>query len=173
MKTWIFALCGFALFATAGTAQARERGLLTVSGGVFDLVMHHRQEFEGEVQYRFAYSLLASEDGAFRGFHPLVGGFINSSSAAMAFAGIAAPFSFGDNRWEITPSGSVGAYSHGNSLDLGGIFEFRLGVATSYRITRYTRLGVEIEHISNANTHRINPGSNNALLTWSWIIDGW
>ena len=173
MKKWLVALCALALFATAEKAEARERGLFTVSGGVFDLVMHHRQEFEGEVKYRFAYSVLESEDGAFRGFHPLVGAFANTSSAAMVFAGFDAPFSFGDNRWEITPSGAVGAYSHGNSLDLGGIFEFRLGIAASYRLTRFTRLGVEIEHISNANTHRINPGSNNALLTWSWIIDGW
>lgn len=173
MKKWILAFCGLVLFATAGTAQARERGLVTVSGGVFDLVMHHRQEFEGGAQYRFAYSLFASEDGAFRGFHPIVGAFANTSSAAMVYGGFAAPFSFADNHWEITPSGAVGAYNHGNSLDLGGIFEFRLGVAVSYRLTRYTRLGVELEHISNANINRKNPGTNNALLTFSWMIEGW
>jgi hypothetical protein len=173
MKNWILALCSLVLFATAGSAEARERGLLTVSAGVFDLVMHHRQDAELEVQYRFAYNFLATEDGAFRGFHPLVGGFVNTASGAMAFAGFAAPFSFADNHWEITPSGAVGAYNHGNSLDLGGIFEFRLGLAASYRLTRFTRLGVELEHISNANINRKNPGTNNALLTFSWIIDGY
>ncbi len=174
MKKWLAALCGAAALVTAaGTANARERGLLTVSAGVFDLVMHHKQEVEGGFQYRFAYNLFSDEDGAFRGFHPIVGAFANTSSAAYGYVGVAAPFSFGDNRWEFTPSGAVGAYNHGNSLDLGGIFEFRLSLAASYRITRYSRLGIELEHISNANTHRINPGTNNALLTWSWIIDGW
>ena len=74
--------------------------------------------------------------------------------------------------WEIVPSGGIGAYSKGNGLDLGGTFEFHLGIGASYAVTGDSRLGLAIYHISNAGTHRKNPGVNTVAVTWSFAFDG-
>jgi hypothetical protein len=82
--------------------------------------------------------------------------------------GLAAPFRFAEDRWEFVPSAGIGAYHNGNGLFLGGTMEFHLGLGLSYGITRDSRIGIAIDHISNAGTHRKNPGVNSALVTWSF-----
>jgi hypothetical protein len=90
----------------------------------------------------------------------------------MGWGGVAFPLWLDGGRWEIEPSMAIGAYHKGGAsgLDLGGVREFHLGLNFSYRLSEHTRLGTAITHISNANTHDINPGVNNALITFSWIF---
>ena len=158
---------------TTGThaAVAEDKALLTLGAGVFDLVKHRQQEAEGRIEYRFAHGVLGS-DGVFRGFKPLLGVMANSAGGVFGYAGLAAPFAFDDGRWEFVPSAGLGAYRRGDGIDLGGTFEFHIGLAVSYAVTRNGRLGLALDHISNANTHRQNPGANSVLVTWSWAFDG-
>ncbi len=144
---------------------------INVSAGLFDLESSREQEFEGRLEYRFANGFFET-DGVFRGFKPLVGLMATTGGSVFGYAGLAAPFAFDHGRWEIVPSGGVGAYSKGNGLDLGGTFEFHLGIGASYAVTGDSRLGVAIYHISNATTHRKNPGVNTVAVTWSFAFNG-
>jgi hypothetical protein len=158
-----------ALFAVTSPVRADDVSQITVGAGMFDLVSHHAHPAEADVMYRFGWGLFGG-DGVFRGLKPIVGAMGNTKGGVMGWAGLAAPFQFDNDRWEIEPSAGLGAYHRGSGIDLGGTFEFHLGVGASYAVSTHSRLGVELTHISNANTHHINPGSNSALVTWSWMF---
>ena len=76
------------------------------------------------------------------------------------------------NAWEFTPAAGMGAYSKAKGIDLGQTFEFHLALGLSYRVLPNARLGVAIDHISNAGTGRVNPGINSALATWAFTFPG-
>jgi lipid A 3-O-deacylase len=153
---------------TPTVAWAEDPSLLILNAGVFDLVSHHPQRAEGRIEYRFGQGLFES-DGAFRGFKPLLGLMANSAGAVYGYGGFAAPFDWG--KWEFTPAAGLGAYHRGKSIDLGGTFEFHLALGLSYAISDRTRLGLAIDHISNANTHPKNPGANSILATFAIALD--
>jgi len=159
-----------ALVFASAPAAADDPALVTLSAGVFDLVSHRTQEFEGRVEYRHGQGFFET-DGVFRGFKPMVGIMGNTAEAVFGYAGLAAPLAFDGGRWEFVPSGGVGAYHEGNGIFLGGTFEFHVGLSASYAISPNSRLGVAVYHISNAKTHRKNPGVNSLLLQWSWAFN--
>ncbi|HEX9489355.1 MAG TPA: acyloxyacyl hydrolase [Stellaceae bacterium] len=66
----------------------------------------------------------------------------------------------------ITPLAGAGGYHHGRGEDLGGTFEFCLGLGAAYELAGGSRLGLQYGHISNAGSHRINPGENELLVTY-------
>jgi lipid A 3-O-deacylase len=69
----------------------------------------------------------------------------------------------------ITPLAGLGVWWHGTNDDenLGGTFEFRLGLTVAYQFDNFSRLGVRLGHISNANSHRRNPGDNDLMVTYA------
>lgn len=75
------------------------------------------------------------------------------------------------DRFVITPLAAVGAYSHGGSQDLGGVFQFRLAVDAAYQLDGGARLGVEFAHVSNAGIDDRNPGENELLVKYSMPIN--
>ncbi len=150
--------------------NAADPALATFSGGVFDLVSHRTQEFEGRVEYRHGRGFFET-NGMFRGFKPMLGLMGNSAGAVFGYGGFAAPFAFDDGRWEFVPSGAVGGYHEGSGIFLGGTFQFHIGVAASYEIVPDNRVGLAVYHISNANIHRKNPGVNSILLQWSVTLN--
>jgi lipid A 3-O-deacylase len=163
--TLIAASAGLLLPTVApSVAKAEDPSLLILNAGVFDLVSHRTQRAEGRVEYRFGQGLFES-DGAFRGFKPLLGLMANSAGAVYGYGGFAAPFDWG--KWEFTPAAALGGYHQGNSIDLGGTFEFHLSLGLSYAVSDRTKLGLAIDHISNANTHPKNPGVNSILVTYA------
>lgn len=155
-------------------SRAADPAALILNAGVFDLVGHRTQYVEGRIEYRFGHGLFDNEgDGGFRGLKPLVGVMVNGKGANFEYAGLAAPIQFGaDNAWEFTPAAGMGAYHKAKGIDLGQTFEFHLALGMSYRILPNARLGVAIDHISNAGTGRVNPGINSALATWAFTFPG-
>ena len=161
----------FLAFIFAATpVAAKDPSMVTLSVGLFDLVSHRTQEFEGRAEYRHGQGFLGT-NGVFRGFKPIIGIMGNSAGAVFGYAGLAAPIAFGGELWEIVPSGGVGGYHQGDGIFLGGAFEFHVGLSASYALSDNSRLGVALYHISNANTHRKNPGVNSVLLQWSLAFD--
>ena len=146
----------------ASAAQAKDDSVVTFGAGMYDLVSHRAHAFEGRAMYRSGYGVLGT-DGVFRGLKLAGGVMFATNEALYGWAGLAAPFQFG--RWEVEASAGLGAYHKAKGLELGRVFEFHLGLATSYAITESTRVGVAITHISNAGSHRVNPGLNSALAT--------
>ena len=159
LKSVVLAL---GLLLGASVAQAKDESVVTFGVGMYDLVSHRPHSFEGDFAVRSGFGILGT-DGVFRGLKLAGGAMFATNEAMYGWAGIAAPFQFG--RWEVEGSAGLGAYHKGKGLDLGGVFEFHLGVAASYAITDSTRVGVSITHLSNAGSHRINPGLNSALAT--------
>jgi hypothetical protein len=160
------AACAMAV-AGVTAAHADDVNQITVGGGLFDLVSHHDHPAEGDAIFRFGWGMFGG-DGAFRGLKPIVGVMANTKGGVMGWGGLAAPFEFG--RFEIEPSAGMGAYHRGSGIDLGGTFEFHLGLGASYAVSDHSRFGLLLTHISNANTHHINPGANSALVTWTWMF---
>ena len=69
--------------------------------------------------------------------------------------------------WVITPSAGVGGYAKGGSKDLGGIFQFCLGIEIAREFDGGSRLGIGVTHISNADVQDPNPGVESIFLLYS------
>jgi lipid A 3-O-deacylase len=98
-------------------------------------------------------------------FGPAVGVLGNLQGGAYAYGGI-----YSDLKWGgivVTPLAGAGAYHRGGSEDLGGVFQFRLSLGIAYEFSNASRIGLQIAHISNANTHEKNPSENELLLTYA------
>lgn len=167
-------LLAVACFGVSTGAGAKDQAQLALGAGVFGFgVDSEPNNADGRIEYRFAHGVLGTE-GIFRGFKPLVGASAQTSGSVFGYVGLAAPFVFGaGDRWEVVFEGGPGLYHQGaSSLNLGGRFEFHLGLATSYAVTDNGRVGMGIYHISNGGTHRKNPGVNSIEATYTFAFDG-
>jgi hypothetical protein len=158
-----------AVLLATSPALAGDPAQLMVGAGVFDLDSDHKRLFQADASYRFGWGFFGG-DGAFRGLKPIIGGMVNDEGGFMGYAGLAAPFQFDNRRWEIQPWAAVGGYHRGNGIDLGGTFQFNLGLGISYAVRDNGRLGVAWTHISNADIHSLNPGVNSVIGTWTWMF---
>jgi lipid A 3-O-deacylase len=154
--------------ARAPAMAADDPALFTIGAGLWDVNFNYKREFEGRMEYRHGQGLF--ETDSFRGLKPLIGVMATSAESVFGYAGFGAPITFGGGYWEFTPSAGLGAYSRGKGLDLGGTFEFHLGLAVSMAVTQNGRLGLYLTHISNAGINDNNPGVNSLLLTWSFAL---
>jgi lipid A 3-O-deacylase len=162
-----FSLVGHNLACAAepGTTAFAQLGPIVVHGneadnlllglGVFDL--RDDTSPAGTIEYRFgrkvfvlglSLGLMANTDGGLFGY---VG-------------------TYGDLSYEriyVTPQMAMGGYHHGDSSDLGGVFQFRLSMDIAYRFDNGHRVGVRAAHISNAGVNDHNPGEEELFLTYS------
>jgi lipid A 3-O-deacylase len=150
-----------AVAASVCPAKAAEPAVVTAGLGMYDFIPNDNRAPALHLQYRFSDDV--GSRGDFLGLKPLIGGMVNGDKGAFGFAGLAAPFMVGGI--EIEPSAGVGAYHRGDSTNLGGTFEFHLGLGAAKRIGDGVRLGVAMTHISNANLHRKNRGTNVLMVT--------
>lgn len=156
----------------AAPVSAKDDAQLSLGVGPFGFgVASEPNNVEGRASYRFAWGFL-SNDGWFHGFKPLVGITANTGGSAFVYAGLAAPMTWDEGRWEIVPEGGIGYYRQGKGLFLGGERLFHVGLNASYALSDAGRLGVGVYHISNANTYRKNPGVNSILVTWAFTFNG-
>jgi len=94
---------------------------------------------------------------------PAVGLFIINEGFIYGYAGIYADLGYG--RFTLTPLIAAGVRHKGDSIDLGGPFEFRESLEIAYRLDERWRAGVSLAHMSNGNIYKNNPGQNDLLLT--------
>jgi len=162
------------LACAVSNAQAADPALLTVGAGIYDFIPDNNKSAEVRAQYRFARGIGDTGTGeGFIGLKPLLGGMINTDEGVFGYFAFAAPYVWGEGKYEIEPSVGIGAYSRGDSAPLGGVAQFHLGLGFSAQVTETGRLGVLLAHISNGHIlHDYNPGTNSLLLTWSWAFAG-
>jgi len=67
-------------------------------------------------------------------------------------------------KWFFTPSFALGYYDRGNSKDLGYNLEFRSQIEFSYKL-KSSRIGFNLNHISNASIGDTNPGTESATIS--------
>lgn len=149
--------------------NARDFAHLAVSTGVFDVTEQKAVSAEGSLQYYSGYRLFAHRFlSGFKGFGPMLGLMANSDGAVFGYGAAYTPIALSE-RVELLPSAGLGGYAQGHSKDLGGVFEFHLGVGLFYQLSDHTGLprgtlvGVTYAHISNAFIHSRNPGANSLL----------
>lgn len=154
------------LVATSATAE-HQKDSLTLGLGAFDVPGLDYLAAEGFMTYRFAPRLFADQLGPmFHGIGPQVGLKANTDGGVYGHGGV-----FIDIRPTekvvIWPSAGAGGYRQGNSIDLGGVFQFHLEVFGGYRVASGHMLGISFQHVSNANIHKHNPGVNSYFLTYT------
>ncbi|MFO1243201.1 MAG: acyloxyacyl hydrolase [Rickettsiales bacterium] len=159
MKIFAAALLTTTIIAAPALAQNMPtwaKGHIVPYVGAFD-ALDDDKAFVGGIEYR------ASDLGY--GIRPVVGGFANEDSDAYGYAGIVWDLHVADE-WVVTPSFAVGAYHHGAGKDLGGALEFKSGIEVSYVLPDDYRIGVQLNHLSNASIYDKNPGEENLIATF-------
>ena len=95
---------------------------------------------------------------------PFVGAMINSDSGKYIYSGLRKDYII-SSKWNFTPSFAVGYYDKGSSKDLGHNIEFRSQLEFSYQ-TSNGRVGLNVNHISNASIGNKNPGTESATISF-------
>lgn len=148
-----------ALF-TANAALAQEDHI-TLRAGAFDIGGTYESAHFG-LEYRgvpFYHSLL-----------PLAGISGNTDGSFYGYAGLGYDWQFAPS-WSLMPSLTAGVYKDdgSNSLDLGGVVEFRSGLELAYICPdNQHRLGLAFYHLSNASLYDQNPGTE--ILTFNYSV---
>jgi lipid A 3-O-deacylase len=126
--------------------------------GVFDLEdRRSSMSAGGNLEYRFGRKLFV--------IGPALGLVANWDGGVYGYFGLYADISIGPV--VLSPQVAAGGYREGDSIDLGGEFQFRESVDLSYRFEGGSRLGVRLAHISNAGIYEENPGAEEAYVTYA------
>ena len=141
----------------ATTARADDSDFLVFSAGVHD-VNDNKTAGEGRIEYRSDINLSV--------FRPFTGFMFTSDEATYAYAGLYVDFFFG-RRFVVQPSFAVGAYRQGQGKDLGNTVEFRSQLEFAYRRDDRSRIGISVNHISNASLSDNNPGTESIVLSYA------
>lgn len=159
------------ILGTAGPSNAEEAetfahiGAVRVLGdgppslnlglGVFDM-FDDDDAVAGQVEWRFG------DKFGFAG--PLAGLIVNADGGFFGYAGLYADLAVG--RFVISPQTGFGAYEEGKSNDLGGVFEFYSAITLARRLEDRSHVGIRFGHISNADLHNRNPGTDLLMLLY-------
>ena len=147
----VLGLClGLALAPRA--ARAEDPNFIAVGAGVYD-VLHDFKAAQGRLEFRFADRFLFIK--------PMVGVLFTSKGSVMGYGGIRIDLYLGSH-FVVTPNGAVGGFYRGNGKNLGSTIEFKTGAEFAYRFDDHSRLGLQFDHISNADLGRHNAGITSA-----------
>ncbi len=156
-----------AFIASVAPASAGDPDLISFSAGAFDFDDYEDQAAALRIEYRSGRKIFGDEfRPVFRGIGPIVGLMANTDGAVFGYGGVYADFRMGD-RVVVILSAGLGGYREGDSRDLGGVFQFQLGLTAAYRFRDNSSLGVTFTHISNAKIYDSNPGVESLLLTYT------
>jgi lipid A 3-O-deacylase len=150
-----------ALSLGSAPAKADDPDFLAVSLGLHDF-NDNRTANEARIEYRSDIDLSI--------FRPFTGFMMTDDSAMYGYGGVFVDVFFG-RRFVVQPSFAVGAYSKGSGKDLGHWIEFRSQLEFAWRFDDRSRLGLSVNHISNASISDNNPGTESVVLTYAVPFD--
>jgi lipid A 3-O-deacylase len=153
----------FALAGLASTARADDPDLLSVAGGIYN-VLREDKEAQARAEYRFSYRFLYV-------IRPIVGVLATNDRTFYGYGGFRLDAEIGQH-FVLMPEAAFGAWSRGDGKNLGGTAEFKEGAEIAYRFDDYSRLGFLFDHISNAGIYSRNPGVESALIVYSIPLGG-
>lgn len=145
------------LFSSDQTMEM-EPDIIYISIGKFDAT-RKRPKWLGQLEYRPPY--LCSK------VRPFVSMFLTENQSIFASTGLALDI-FLLESVVFTPSFGPGIYFQGKGKNLYHPFSLRSGVDLSVRFSNFSRIGVQLSHISNAGLTKKNPGSE--ILTFFYAI---
>lgn len=133
---------------------------LLVGVGVFDFHRSKHRAVAGNIEYHFMQNWLGI-------VNPFVGAMLNHKGSAHAYAGISIPIKL-TKQIHIIPSFAPGFYLKGGGKKLGHVIEFRSQLEVAYMREDKIRIGLAINHISNASIGSKNPGAESLMLNISF-----
>jgi len=161
------------LFFCAGTAgfstpsQAKDPAFLAFGVGGYDVIDSEEAAVEFRGEYRSAQEYFYLK--------PFGGAMVTTNGAADVYAGVLLDIYWG-TRIVTTFSFAPSLYYDGEGKDLGHVVEFRSQFEVAYRFDDRSRVGISINHLSNAGLNDRNPGTETIALTyivpfdrvWNW-----
>jgi lipid A 3-O-deacylase len=141
---------------------------LALGAGVFDVKpsTHPDSKSAGELrgEYRFGDVLSI--------ISPFVGASVTSDGATYVYGGFGFDINFGRN-WVLNPNFAVGNFGPGSGTKLGSSIEFRSGLELDYRFWDQSRIGLAVQHMSNAGISQRNPGEESITVIYAVPLPGW
>lgn len=149
-----------ALLISTPLAAANATDYLSVNVGQFEAIRDNTFDaWQFGAEYRF---------GAWEyNLHPMIGGFFTSDGSVYGYGGLNWDIELMPNQLYLIPNFAVGAYGEGDGKDLGGTLEFRSGIELDYQLPNAHRVGIILNHISNAGIYSHNPGEESILVNYS------
>ena len=147
------------LLATAvAISSPAQAGYLTGYAGWFDFIDDEETSAQFGVEYRF--------NPIEYGFRPTVGFNVTTDGSTYGYGGFHWDIELLDNELFIIPNFAAGVYGEGDGKDLGGAIEFRSGIEIAYQLPNTHRIGVALNHVSNASIYDKNPGAETLLINY-------
>jgi lipid A 3-O-deacylase len=136
---------------------------VVLGAGAFDVLPDAKKkesrtaaELRGEYRFGDLFWIIA----------PFVGASGTSDGAVYAYGGFGFDINFGPI-WVLTPNFAAGYFDRGGGTRLGSHIEFRSGAELDYRMPDTTRIGVAVQHMSNAGITKQNPGEESVTLIYA------
>lgn len=139
-----------------------DNGLLVAYLGFYGVA----RKFDNEAQVGFEYRLAANDYGV----RPTVGLNINGDGAIYLYGGAYWDIAIGESDFTFSPNFVAGYHHKGKRSRLGGQLEFRTGFELSYEFENKNRVGISVNHISNAGFYKSNPGAETILVNFQMPI---
>ncbi|MEQ8228827.1 MAG: acyloxyacyl hydrolase [Rhodospirillales bacterium] len=136
---------------------------LTIGVGKYDILRNREEDIELRFDYRFGKKFLV--------FKPFLTGAYVTNNSSFLGAGVLVDIYLG-RRFVLTPQFSPTWWRGKTSnLDLGHALEFRSRLELAYRFDDRSRIGISIDHSSNAGLGDGNPGVESVMLNYSMSMD--
>lgn len=154
--------------AAAQILPLGEPEFVSASSGAFAIRDRDDDEetYEAGWEVRFAPRRFRLLPDNFPDVIPVAGAMAGSRSILYVYGGLRLDLPVGD-RWMVSPGWAAGLYYQGHGMDLGNVLEFRSHIEVAYLLSRDTRVGLCLYHLSNAGIADRNPGSESVVLTYS------
>ena len=140
------------------SAQSNDENMWSISLGQFD-VNDTVDSSEIRFEYLYANNFLKNNYD----LKPFLGVMRNGDNGKYIYSGLRKDIEISE-KWFFTPSFALGYYDRGDSKDLGYNLEFRSQIEFSYKL-KSSRIGFNINHISNASIGDTNPGTESATIS--------
>ena len=140
------------------SAQSNDENMWSISLGQFD-VNDTVDSSEIRFEYLYANNFLKNNYD----LKPFLGIMRNGDNGKYIYSGLRKNIGISE-KWFFTPSFALGYYDRGDSKDLGYNLEFRSQIEFSYKL-KSSRIGFNINHISNASIGDTNPGTESATIS--------
>lgn len=162
MRHLLTGLVSLIALTSAAHAAPTGKGDVAIYGGQYDVFGSgsDNKSVAGGIEYRFA--------DQYHGLRPTIGVMGNTDKALYGYAGAYWDLPLSNSGFYFTPGIAAGAYSHGDSKDLGYGLEFRSTAEVTYRMDSGQRVGVALSHLSNAGLGDKNPGVETLQAVYSF-----
>lgn len=104
-----------------------------------------------------------------RNFRPLAGYMTTRDDAHYVYGGVVSDFYLTDSIIFSLQS-AIGYYEEGRGKDLGHEIEFKSAAELAWQFSNYSRLGLQIYHLSNAGLDDRNPGTEIISISYTFRI---